>query len=202
MKKKVIEILAILVLMISLLLFSMLFFRNIETFSDYNDFSNNDFSNNDLSFNDYRYNQYYPPPPPPPSSPSNPQANDPYEKYFSQTLIEDQRRFIDQQKEFIELQKTNNKENKNTCVNYLPSHYGEFQSDMQIGVIKKDGYWFFTYSPGENAEYYPIIACQQPALVQAYQYGATYGYDAGTPWSTIVQHSINSGIPVPTIPCN
>ena len=217
MKKKVIEILGILGLMILLMFFFMFFSKNIETFSDYTDFQDNsnnffDNSNNDLSNNDFNKdfnpitnpnpnpNPSYPNPSYPDPS-SNPQPNDPYQKYFSESLIEDQSRFIDQQQDFIQMQKKNNY-NNNTCVNYLPSHYGEFQSDLQIGVIKKDVYWMFTHSPGVNAEYFPIIACQQPPLTHAYNNGSTYGYDAGTPWSTVVQHSINVGIPVPTIPCN
>ena len=206
----------------------MLFFDNIETFSDYknkhkndssdNDISQNDLFGNDLSANDLSGNDFFnrnengkkddengkKDDTDDNDKNSDPEPNDPYGKYFNQqSFIEEQRRFIDQQQEFIDMQNQNKNSNnpRNTCVNYLPSHYGEFQSDIQIGIIKLDTYWKFTTNPGVNAEYFPIIACQQPPITHAYENGSEYGYDAATPWSTIVQHSIIRGYPVPSVPC-
>ena len=227
--KKMKQILLILLLMISLMFLYMLFFDNIETFSDYKntDSSDNDISQNDLSGNDF-YNRDDNGKKDDTNGKKDdtdgkkddengkkddtndndkkkdPKPNDPYEKYFNQqSLIEEQGRFIDQQQEFIDMQNQNKNSNnpRNTCVNYLPSHYGEFQSDIQIGIIKLDTYWKFTTNPGVNAEYFPIIACQQPPITHAYENGSEYGYDASTPWSTIVQHSIIRGYPVPSVPC-
>lgn len=224
--KKMKQILLILLLMISLMFLYMLFSDNIETFSDYedtdssdNDISNNDLSGNDLSGNNFKdyfnrdenskkddTNGKKDDTADDNDKNSDPKPNDPYEKYFNQqSLIEEQGRFIDQQQDFIDIQNQNKNSNnnnpRNTCVNYLPSHYGEFQSDIQIGIIKLDTYWKFTTNPGVNAEYFPIIACQQPPITHAYENGSEYGYDAATPWSTIVQHSIIVGYPVPNVPC-